>query len=195
MESKLNLRNFAITTVVVTLITFSMIWLNRDNLSPGYAHYEKYGVRLTYPALMSLHEAGLPELGYGPEPSDFAGVINCQSYWEGKFDLIDVIWVVKEKEPSIKAEMNNFIVGANIMVQTKGEYFDMMFNGEVVRCVDIEFNDGNNAFSGIVSLIYRPWSSPGVTRVFFVVYLTLKNSATEEQIRASMQYYMRRLNL
>jgi len=195
MKSNLNLRNFAITAVFVAIITGSMIWLNKDNLSPGYAHYEKYGVKLTYPALMSLYETGLPELGYGSEPSEFAGIIQCQSYWEGKLNHINVIWVVKEKAPSIEAEVNNFIAGANMMVQTKGEYFDMVFNGEVVRCVDIEFSDGNDAFSGIVGLIYRPWSSSGVTRVFFVVYLTLKDSATEDQIRASMQYYTRRLNL
>jgi len=195
----MSLRSFTLSIIVVVAFTCGMLWLNREDLSPGYASYEKYGISLTYPALMSLRETTLPGMGSGPDLSDFAGFVALQSYWEGKLDTFGVAWFVKERAPSVEAEGDEFIKGIsqqpNEVMRRVGERFDMVFNGEAVGCICIELQEGSNTFSGVGGVIYRPWSSPGVSRIFIVFYLTFKGSATEAQMRASLQKYVEGLSI
>ena len=191
-DSTLNLRNFAATALIVFLFTCSMLWLNWDNVSPGYAHFNKYGVNLTYPKLMNLREVGLSDLGFGSDPSDFSGLIQCQSYWEDKLDVFEVIWLVKNKASSTKAELKELLMmmsPSNDVVKSVGEFYIITLQGEETTCVNIEVGEEGNTFSGVIGVIYRPWSSPGVTRIFYVAYATFKGSASEEQIRSSLQKY------
>jgi len=198
VDPTLNLRSFALTTLIVVLFTSSMIWLNRDDLSPGYARYEKYGISLSYPKLMSLREVGLPNTGLGSDPSDFAGLVQFQSYWENKLDVFEIIWFVKNRASSAEAELDGLLMEMsqpNSVVRGMGEYFVIVFGGEEVKCVNIEVEEAGNTFSGVVGVIYRPWSSPGVARIYFVAYATFRGSATEEQLHAGLQTYMEGLSI
>lgn len=197
-DSTIDLKNFAATALIVFLFTSSMLWLNWNNVSPGYAHFNKYGVDLTYPKLMNLREAGLSDLGFGSDPSDFSGLIQCQSYWEDKLDILEVIWLVKNKASSPKADLKELLMmmsPSNDNVKSVGEYYIITLQGEETTCINIEVKEGANTFSGVVGVIYRPWSSQGVTRVFFVAYATFKGSASEEQIRSNLLKYAEGLSI
>jgi len=194
----LNPRRLALTTLLVILFTGSMIWLHRDDAPLGYARYEKYGFSLSYPKLMSLREVGLSDMGLGPDPSDFSGLIQCQSLWENKLDVFEVIWFVKTKAPSAEAELLDFLrvaSKAGSVVKSVGEYYVTTFRGRAMSCINIEVEEAGYTFSGIIGVVYRPWTSPGVERTFFIAYLTFKGVATEEQIHADLQTYMGGLSI
>ena len=192
-DSTLNPRTLALTMFVVALFTCSMFWLNRSEIPLGYARYENYGFSLLYPKLTNVRETGLPGIGLGSEPSDFMGLVQCQSYWEGKLEIFEVIWFVMSRAGDAQAELDGFvamIAQPNSIVRSVGEPFIASLHGEEVECTYIEVEEAGNAFSGVIGVVYRPWSSPGLDRVYFVAYVTFKGSATEEQMRASFQTYL-----
>jgi hypothetical protein len=186
-------RTLALTTLVVALFTCGMFWLNRSDIPLGYARYDNYGFSLVYPKLMSLSETGIPSMGLGPDPSDFMGLVQCLSFWEGKLDIFEVIWLVTNRASDAGADLDGFLASASqpdSALRGVGEHFTVTLRGEEVECTFIEVEESGDAFSGIVGVVYRPWSSPGLDRVYFVAYITLRGSVTEEQIRASFQTYL-----
>jgi len=189
----MNPRTLALTMLVVALFTCGMFWVNRSDIPLGYARYEKYGFSLLYPKLMNLRETGLSYLGLGSDPSDFMGLVQWQSYWENRLDIFEVIWLVTSRASNAQAELDGFVASMSqpdSVVWGVGEPFMVTLRGEDVECTCIEVEEDGYAFSGVIGVIYRPWSSPGLDRVYFVAYVTLKGSATEEQIRASFQAYI-----
>jgi hypothetical protein len=191
VDSSMNPRTLALTMLVVALFTCGMFWLNRSDIPLGYARYEKYGFSLLYPKLMNVWESGLPGIGLSPDPSDFAGLVQWQSYWEGRLDLFEVIWFVAKRAGNAQAELERFMASVPPpVVRGVGEPFTVTLRGEAVECTYIEVEEEGNAFSGIIGVVYRPWSSPGMDRVFLVAYATFSGSSTEEQIRASFQTYL-----
>ena len=192
-DSTLNPRTLTLTMLVVVLFTCGMFWLNRSDIPLGYARYENYGFSLLYPKLMNLRETGLSNLGLGSDPSDFRGLVQWQSYWEGRLDVFEVIWLVMNRTSDAEAELDGFVAAMsqpNSVVRCVGEHFMIMLHGEEVECTYIEVEEDGYVFSGVIGVVYRSWSSPGLDRVYFVAYVTLKGSATEEQIRASFQAYL-----
>jgi hypothetical protein len=192
-DSTLNPRTLTLTILIVVLFTCGMFWLNRSDIPLGYTRYENYGFSLVYPKLMYLRETGLPGIDLGSDPSDFVGLVQCQSYWDNKLDVFEIIWLVKNRASSAQSELDEFLAAIsqpNSVVQGVGEHFMITPHGEEVDCTYLELEEAGNAFSGIIGVIYRSWSSPGLARVYFVAYVTLKGSATEEQVRASFQAYL-----
>jgi hypothetical protein len=192
-DPTLNPRALAMTVLVVALFTCGMFWVNRNDVPLGYARYEKYGFSLLYPKLMYVGETGLSGFGLGSDPSDFMGLVQWQSYWENRLDIFEVIWLVTSRAGSAQAELERFIASVSQfdnVVRITGEPFTAKLRGEAVECINIELEEGDSAFSGVVGVMYRPWSSPGLDRVYFVAYVTFRGSATEEQLRGSFQAYL-----
>jgi hypothetical protein len=191
-DSTLNSRPLALTMLVVVLFTCGMFWLNRSDVPLGYAHYEKYGFSLLYPKLTNVHEEGL-SIGLGSEPSDLIGLVQWQSYWEGKLEIFEVIWLVTSRASNTQAELDRFVAmisQPNVVIRSVGEPFMASLHGEEVECTYIEVEQAGNAFSGVIGVVYQPWSSPGLDRVYFVVYATFRGSLTDEQLRDSFQTYL-----
>jgi hypothetical protein len=192
-DPTLNPRALAMTVLVVALFTCGMFWVKRSDVPLGYARYEKYGFSLLYPKLMYVGETGLSGFGLGSDPSDFMGLVQWQSYWENRLDIFEVIWLVTSRAGSAQAELERFIASVSQfdnVVRITGEPFTAKLRGEAVECINIELEEGDSAFSGVVGVMYRPWSSPGLDRVYFVAYVTFRGSATEEQLRGSFQAYL-----
>jgi len=189
----MNPRTLALTMLVVALFTCGMFWVNRSDIPLGYARYEKYGFSLLYPKLMDVGEAGLSGFGLGSDPSDFMGLVQWQSYWENRLDIFEVIWLVTSRAGSAQAELERFIASVSQfdnVVRITGEPFTATLRGEEVECINIELEEGDYAFSVVTGVMYRPWSSPGLDRVYFVAYATFRGSLTEEQLRGSFQTYL-----
>jgi len=181
VDSSMNPRTLALTMLVVALFTCGTFWLHRSDIPLSYARYEKYGFSLLYPKLMNVWESGLPGIGLSPDPSDFAGIVQWQSFWEGRLDIFEVIWFVTVGAGDAQAELERFVASipqSGSVVRGVGEPFTVMSRGEAVDCTYIEVEEAGNAFSGVIGVVYRPWSSPGLDRVYFVAYVTLKGSAT-----------------
>jgi hypothetical protein len=192
-DSSLKPRTLAVTMLAVALFTCGMFWMNRNDIPLGYARYEKYGFSLTYPKLMDVVETGLSGFGLGSDPSDFMGLVQWQSYWENRLDIFEVIWLVTSRASSAQAELEGFIASASQfdeVVRITGEPFTATLHGEEVECISIEVEHVDYTLSGVTGVIYRPWSSPGLDRVYFVAYVTFKGSQTEEQLRGSFQTYL-----
>jgi len=181
-DSNLKPRTLAVTVLVVALFTCGMFWMNRSDIPLGYARYEKYGFSLLYPKLMSFYETGLYGFGLGSDPSDFTGLVQWQSYWDNKLDIFEVIWLVKSRASDAQTELKRFVASASDTnnVRLEGEPFTAILRGEEVECINIEVDEAGNAFSGVTGVIYRPWSSPGLDRIYIVAYVTFRGSATEE---------------
>ena len=194
VESTLNLRSFALTALIVALFTSSMLWLSCYSPPVGYVRYEKYGFSLVYPEIMTLRESGLDVTAW---PSDSKGLLQVSSYWENKLDIFEIIWIVKDKASNPDADLAALLANMSQpgnAVRSVSDSFDIILKGETVKCIDIEVEESGNLYSGIVGVVYRPWTSPELIRVIFVAYATLKGSATEQQIRVSLQAYMEGLS-
>jgi hypothetical protein len=178
-------RSLAITFLVVILFTSGMFWLNRSDVPLGYARYDNYGIDLLYPKIGRVQEAGLPGLGYGSEANDFAGLVQWETYTENKLEAFEVIWLVGERSEIEK--MVEKASGLNAIARLTGDFYTSILQGEEVECADLEVVNGNYIFSGVICVTYRQWSSPEVDRILFIVYLTPKDSVSQDQIRTCFQ--------
>ncbi len=197
VDRNLTPRKLAITLLVVIIFTGEMFWLNRVDVPLGYERYDDYGVSFLYPKICRFQEIGLQDLGYGSEPNDFAGLVQWQGIWENEIDVSEVIWFVSERSNFPRADLEAMIDKAslNSVVRLTSDSFMSTLQGEEVECAYIEVLDGSLVLSGVICVAYRPWSSPGVDRIFFIVYITLKDSASPEQISSSFQAQLNNLHL
>ncbi len=197
VDTALSSRNIAITFLVVILFTSGMFWLNRSEVPLGYALYDSHGISLLYPKICSLQEAGLPGLGYGSEADDFAGFVQWQSNTGNVYETFEVIWLVGERSGTPRADLEKMVdraSGLNAVARLTGDFYKSVLQGEEVECADLEVIEGSNIFPGVICVTYRQWS-PGVDRILFIVYLTLNNSASQDQIRACFQAQLSSLSI
>jgi hypothetical protein len=183
-------RSLAITFLVVILFTSGMFWLNRSDVPLGYVRYDNYGIDLLYPKIGRLQEAGLPGLGYGSEANDFAGLVQWETYTENKLEAFEVIWLVGERSSTPRGDLEKMVdkaSGLEAVARLTSDFYISILQGEEVECADLEVVNGNYIFSGVICVTYRQWSSPGVDRILFIVYLTPKDSVSQDQIRTCFQ--------